>query len=104
MLPAEDVPNKAENEVWLRSGGTHSRKKLHFHTERDCVRLRKGSITAAQIFTPARERAKVETQGECGDCKSEYNPYDDRKDGSRLARKMKGSDDPRQVLENHDFD
>jgi|APHM01.1.fsa_nt_gi hypothetical protein len=100
MIPPEQVPDKADSEVWMLAGSTYSRRQQHFHTERDCIKLRQGGDDR-EILTPTREEV-TDTDGECAFCdESVAYPENDREDMCRLANKMKRSDSPRQVLEEH---
>jgi hypothetical protein len=102
MIPVEDVPEKTDDEVWLRQAWTVSRHCRKWHTERNCHRLRKGT-DADQEITTVHRAAVTDMGGECAFCDDSITHPQDDADQHSLAVDLRTGDDPQQVLENHDF-
>jgi hypothetical protein len=99
MIPVEDVPEKADDEVWLRQSTVVSRSRRKYHTKRNCPKLRKGEPEDADnIIT-----ISAPDEDECRFCDESVTYPQDNVDQKSLAVKLQSGDDPQQVLTKHDW-
>jgi hypothetical protein len=99
MIPVDDVPAKADDEVWLRRASTVSRKRRRFHTQRNCPKLRKGGPEDADDILTVSDP----DNSECRFCDESVTYPQDNVDQKSLAVKLQTGDDTQQVLKEHDW-
>jgi hypothetical protein len=98
MIPVDDVPEKADNEVWLRRASTVSRNRRRFHTQRNCPKLRKGEASEANDILTVTDP----DNNQCRFCDTSVDYPQDEVDQESLAVNLQGNDNE-EVLSKHDF-
>ncbi len=89
------MPEKTADEVWMRRASTVSRGCRKFHTKKNCPKLRKGEGSGADDIIVVSDP----DNSECRFCDGSVEYPGENARQQSLAVKLRGSDNPRQVLE-----